>query len=79
MPCLPITDSSGTRVGIVCGFHPLYDFGGFVFEIHRYFGPCPLRRDNHEPRKIPAGFWPVWERFAGLAAAEREKYRVEPC
>ena len=73
MSCIPLTD------GIVCGFHPLYDFGGFVFEIHRYLGPCPLRRDNHEPRKIPAGFWPVWERFDDLAADEREKYRVEPC
>lgn len=80
MPCIPLVNSRRRNqvVGFVCGFHPVYEFGGFLFEIHNYFGPCPLRRDNHSPRvRIPAGFWTIWGRFEKLSEIERETFRVE--
>ena len=56
----------------------MYDFDGYLFEIHSYFGPIPLRRDNHDPRvNIPARFWDAWERFEKLSPAERDDFKVE--
>lgn len=76
MPCIPLINHRKKVVGFVCGFHPVYDFRGFLFEVHNYFGPVPLRRDNHSARvTIPSGFWRAWEAFEKLSAEEREKYR----
>ncbi|MEA3224851.1 MAG: hypothetical protein U9Q07_02790 [Planctomycetota bacterium] len=50
--------------GFVCGFHPVYEFGGYLFEVHSYHGPTPLRRKDHEPRmNVPKGFWGMWAVF----------------
>ncbi len=79
MACVPLVNRKTNRiVGFMCGFHPAYEFGGFLFEIHSYCGPTPLRRDNHDPRvNIPKGFWQAWEAFEKLSGPEREKWRVE--
>ncbi len=78
MPCLPLIDHRKRLGGFICGFHPGYDFGGFLFEVHSYFGPIPLRRDTHDPRvTIPKGFWTMWEVFEKLPEPEREKWRVK--
>ena len=79
MPCIPMIDTrTKKRVGFMCGFHPLYDFGGHLFEIHSHCGPTPLRRDNHDPKvSVPPSFWPVWKRFEKLTEQERDKFRFE--
>ena len=77
MPCHPII-KNGKRDGTICLRGPVYDFGGYLFEVHHYFGPMPMRRDNRELRvTIPRGFWKAWERFEKLSAEEREKYCAE--
>lgn len=79
MPCIPLIDRvTNQRVGFICGFDPAYDFAGFLFEVHSYCGPTPLRRDTHDPRAtIPKGFWIAWEVFEKLSGPEREKWKVE--
>ncbi len=75
MPCEVIC-VDGKPVGVICGFHPVYDYAGFLFEMHRYHGPISLRRD-HEPReRIPVGFWGAWEEFDKLTSDEKERYRT---
>lgn len=75
MPCVPLTDRNNKIVGFVCGFHPVYEFEGYLFEVHNYFGPMPLRRDNHEPRvTTPRGFWEAWDRFNALVTEEKQTY-----
>jgi len=73
MPCLRL---DGPRPGFLCGFHPIYKFSGWRFEIHSYCGPWPLNKDG-EPRATPPGrkFWEMWQRFCVLTDAEKEKYR----
>lgn len=75
MPCIPIR--CGKLTGVVCGFHPMYDFGGFLFEVHSYFGPHPLsRKDRSTPlTNIPDSFWQMWERWEKVK--NKEDYRVE--
>lgn len=70
MPCLKF------RGGYVCGFHPTYEFEGYLFEMHSYHGPTPMtRKDPSEPRKnIPAGFWDAMDRFRELTEEERAAY-----
>lgn len=78
MPCKPIADQQNETVGFVCGFHSVYDYDGYLFELHSYLGPVPLRKDTHEPRTTkPAGFWPAWIRFQKLSKEEQEKYRLK--
>ena len=72
MPCVPIPN------GVLCTGGPIYDFDGFLFEIHPHCGPTPLSRTDHAVRKnIPNGFWPMWERFKELSDAEREQHRAK--
>jgi len=67
MPCVPD--------GFVCGFHPIYEYEGYLFEVHSYCGPTPLRRSDMDPRKnMPKGFWDMWDRFKELPDEEKMKY-----
>ena len=82
MPCIPLVNPRRrNRVdGFVCGFDSIYNFDGFLFELHRYFGPIPLRKTDHNPkdhRRIPKAFWAAWERFKLLSDEERKHYLVE--
>ena len=64
--------------GFLCGGSPRYEFGGFLFEWHRYCGPALLDRRTGDPRKtIPRGFWNAVERFQKLPPEQRESYRAE--
>ncbi len=84
MACLPILERQSTtpvsykRVGFMCGFEPEYEFGGYLFEVHHYFGPVLLRRNTHDARvTIPNGFWKIWKRLEKLSEDERKQYAVD--
>ena len=68
MPCVRVPNKDANLPdGFVCGFEPVYEFDGYLFEWHHYHGPTPLRRKDHEPRlNIPAGFWDMIEVFKAL-------------
>jgi hypothetical protein len=72
MPCVRIPN------GIMCLGGPTYDFAGYVFEVHSYFGPMLLNRSTHEVRKhVPEGFWAAWDRFEKLSENEKESHAVD--
>jgi len=72
MPCYALD-----KGGFVCGFYPEYEYEGFLFEVHSYHGPCPLRRKDHEPRlNTPKGFYAAWERFEKLSTEKQASYAV---
>ena len=69
MACIPFLG------GFVCGFHPIYDYAGWLFEMHSYCGPWPLRRKDCEPRKRAGRrFYDMIERWQ--AEPEKERFRV---
>ena len=58
--------------GSICSSN-IYKFKGWIFEIHRYFGPWPLKK-NGEPRKCAGDkFWKVCVEFDKLNEAEKKK------
>ena len=82
MPCFPLVNPRRRNqvVGFVCGWEPVYHYEGFLFELHSYFGPIPLRKIDHSPkdhRCIPRAFWAAWERYGKLSEAERGTFHVE--
>ena len=82
MPCIPLSekrkDGKHKRVGFVCGFEPVYLFRGYLFEVHSYFGPIPVKKHTHDPRvTIPAGFWDAWEAFDKLDKKDQAAYCVD--
>ena len=78
MPCIAIRQAGGKRTGFLCLGGPIFDYDGFLFEHHKYCGPIPVRRDNHNPRlTIPQGFWAMWELFQKLPENERNKYQIK--
>lgn len=68
MPCLIVPNADKNLPdGFVCGFDPVYEFDGYLFEVHPYHGPWPLTRANLFPRvTIPKGFWDMWNVFKAL-------------
>jgi len=74
MPCVRLPNADKNLPdGFICGFHPIYEFDGYLFEVHSYHGPWPLRRKDFEPwERIPtAGFWDMWEVFKALPEAAK--------
>ena len=53
-----------------------YECDGWLFEVHYYSGPWPLRKDGELRRHAGRKFWKMWRRFNDLPKAEQEKYRV---
>ena len=73
MTCLRLK-SEGVPDGFVC-FHPIYEYDGYLFEVHSEFGPWALRRKYLEIRTyMPSGFWGMWDRFNELSDEEKETY-----
>jgi hypothetical protein len=53
-----------------------YRFEGWYFEIHKYFGPHPLKKNGDPRATIPNTFWPAWNRFNALPEEEKQKHMV---
>jgi len=67
MTCLRMTNADKSLPdGFVCGFAPIYEFDGYLFEVHSGFGPIPLRKDLEPRMNIPAGFWDMIDVFKAL-------------
>ena len=62
-------------VGYLCCPH-LYQYAGWLFEVHSYCGPWPCKRNGELRARAGRVFYAVYERFAALDEAERETYRV---
>lgn len=60
---------------IFCGPR-IYEYEGWLFEVHSYCGPWPLKK-NGDPRKYAGRrFWEMFSRFDKLSNAELAQYRV---
>lgn len=71
MPCIRIPN------GVICGFAPIYEYEGHLFEMHRYLGPCALRNDLEPRSRVLPGFWKAVTEWDALPKSEREKFRAK--
>lgn len=71
MPCIPIKN------GIVCMAGAIYEYKGFLFEVHRYFGPMRMRKSDWGGSAYTGPkFWAAWEEFEKLPDEEKAKYEA---
>jgi hypothetical protein len=53
----------------------IYEFEGYLFEEHRWFGFMALNKRDWSIRKsTPTGFWKMIARFEKLSKKEKKKY-----
>ena len=76
MPCIE-TKLNG-RPAFVCIGGDVYEFEGYRFELHSYFGPINIHKKTDSPLvNQTQEFYEAAERWQSLPAEERETYRVE--
>lgn len=74
MPCDPILNKEGHRVGFICTtthYEYVYEGKTWLFEYHEYLGPWRLKR-NGDPYKYAPG--PKSKFWAALAAWHKEQF-----
>ena len=49
----------------------IYEYKGFLFEFHRYCGPCKLKKDWEPAARQGLKFWKVIDEWAKLSDAEK--------
>jgi len=54
----------------------IYEYKGFVFEFHRYCGPCKLKKDWEPAAKMGRKFWKVWKEWDKLTPEEKTKTQI---
>ena len=76
MPCLRYTHNG--RPAFLCVGGDVYEYEGYRFEIHHYYGPININKKTDDPLvKQSNKFFEAVERWQALPEKEREKYRVE--
>ena len=63
--------------GVIMCCSPVYEYNGLKFEMHRYCGPIPLRKDGEPRERIPQAFWDSFQEWFNLTDAEQKEYLVE--
>ena len=70
-----MSETATELIGFVCG-PSVYEWGGFTFEVHSYFGPWPLRKDGEPMARASKRFWEAMSKFEALSSDEQKRYRV---
>ena len=55
---------------------PVYSYRGWLFEVHGWSGPWPLRKDGEPRARAGRRFWTVWSEWEGLTDDEQKRTRV---
>ena len=59
----------------VCGPR-IYEFEGWLFEVHSYCGPWPMKKDGSLRDRAGRIFFKMYDRFNKLSSRKKNKYRV---
>lgn len=62
-------------MGFVCSA-PEYEYKGWVFEIHAYMGPWPLKKNGDPRKRAGRKFYKMWEEFSTLTEDEQKSFRI---
>ena len=76
MGCHSLKTPDGKVNGIIT-LADIYEYEGFVFEFHRYCGPCKLRKSDWEPAaKTGRKFYATLDRWLALTDEQKEETRI---
>ena len=64
------------RVRCIVTVANIYEYKGYLFEIHPGSGPLPLRKDLTVSKRVPKGFYDAVTEFCNLPKKEQKKYLV---
>ena len=70
-----IRDSDG-RVNAIITMADIYKYKGFTFEVHRYCGPCKLKKDGEPAAAMGRRFWKVWSEWNKLTNQEKAATQI---
>lgn len=54
----------------------IYEYKGYLLELHPGSGPLPLKKDMSVSKRVPKGFWDAVTEFCNLPKEEQKKYLV---
>ena len=75
MPCIALGDKQHT---ILCIGGDVYEYEGYRFELHRYFGAVRVSKITGDPVAGQSNaFFAAVERWQALPESDRQKCRVE--
>jgi hypothetical protein len=70
-----IKDLDG-RVNTIITMADIYEYKGFTFEVHRYCGPCKLKKDWTPAAAMGRKFWRVWSEWDKLTKEEKAATQI---
>ena len=74
MPCIALHDKMRT---ILCVGGDVYEYAGYRFEMHSYFGPVRVSKKTGSPVSQDSKFYEAVERWEALPESKRQKCRVD--
>jgi hypothetical protein len=70
-----VTDDKG-RVIAILTMPDIYEYGGFIFEMHRYCGPCKLKKNLDPAAAMGRKFWKVFDAWNMLSDEEKAATQI---
>jgi len=64
------------RITTILTMADIYEYKGFTFEVHRYCGPCKLKKDWEPAGAMGRHFWKVWSDWDKLTKEEKAATQI---
>ena len=64
------------RVNAIITMADIYEYKGFIFEHHRYCGPCKLKKNWEPAAAMGRKFWKAWSEWYKLTKEEKAATQI---
>lgn len=64
------------RIHMIVCLPNMYEYKGYLFELHPGSGPIPLKKDWEPAKRAKRGFWDTVTEFCNMEKKEQKKYLV---
>ena len=64
------------RITTILTVADIYEYGGFIFEVHHYSGPAKLKKNLELAAREGRKFWKVWGEWDKLSPKEKAATQV---
>lgn len=67
---LAVTADNGSILSVL-RILAIYQFGGYTFELHPYFGPCKLKGNLEPATRMGPDFWKMYDAWKLLSKEDQ--------